>query len=61
MGIVGFVRKVKNIPYKKELEKEHRGMDEKRKAFLKPCECCGKFLLLDFEICPICGHQQNVE
>ena len=37
MGIVSFVRKVANIPYRKELEKEHREMDEKRKAFLKPC------------------------
>lgn len=35
MGIVSFVRKVANIQYRKELEKEHREMDEKKKSLLK--------------------------
>ena len=28
---------------------------------LTPCEHCGEFMLLDFDICPICGHQQSVD
>lgn len=52
---------VEDFLYKRELERCHRNLDAKTKAFLKPCEKCGKFLLLDFEICPLCKHQQNVD
>ena len=52
---------IKDFCYKRELEEQHRNLDAKTKTFLKPCEKCRKFLLLDFEICPLCKHQQNVD
>ena len=42
-------------------ELEARNADTSLRKYLKPCEKCGRFKLLDFDICPICGHQQAVD
>lgn len=47
--------------YKKHLEQRNKRLTKVETKFLKPCECCGKFLLLDFDICPLCNHQQGVD
>lgn len=50
-----------DVEYAKELVNGHKQLTKHQKTFLKPCEKCGKFLLMDFEICPVCNHQQCVD
>ena len=50
-----------NIKYLKEMEERNKKLSKKEKQFLKPCEQCHEFPLLDFDICPKCNHQQGVD
>lgn len=53
-------KKVQN-KYKQYMEQRNKQFTKEGTKFLKPCESCGKFLLLDFDICPLCNHQQSVD
>ena len=57
------VIKVKNVDYEylNELVNEHWEMPKLRRKYLNPCEKCKSFMLMDFEICPLCYHQQKVD
>lgn len=50
-----------NRKYLKEMSKRNESLPKNEKKFLKPCEKCHNFPLLDFDICPMCNHQQSVD